>query len=315
VGETLLGGNFSSWLDFAPSSRSRVRAGVFFDHRSGGDQFGTEVKPVLAYRYQTAHSLGVFGTLETVRRHGYLEPLEVRQLDITRPVEYGAQWVERRLHFDGELYINWQVIDSPSSREVFDYGWLLTAKPVAWAHLDWQAHGLHRGGQLYATTEPVRNNFANALGLRLQAPVPVVRGAYLWAYRFWSSGNANPAIPDSLAANGTGTYLKGGIRPAGFDVYAISWWGDRYLSNEGDNNYNSVGRDPSYYKADRWYFELGVLRHVVSKPGIGADFEFRLHQIDHFQSIAIGTSYWEYSYRVMIYVPFQLRLWSGKPEP
>ena len=64
--------------------RSTVRAGVFFDHRSGDDQFATQILPVVSYRFTTDHDLGVLGTLETVRRHGYLAPLEVLQLDFIR---------------------------------------------------------------------------------------------------------------------------------------------------------------------------------------------------------------------------------------
>ncbi|HUL71150.1 MAG TPA: hypothetical protein VLT17_13045 [Gemmatimonadales bacterium] len=312
AGETLLGGNFWSWLNFGITPHSTVRAGLFFDHRSGDDKFATQILPVISYRYTTDHDLGVLGTLETVRRHGYLAPLEVLQLDITRPVEYGGQWITRRKHFDGEVYINWQVLNTPSSREVFDYGWLLTAKPVPWAQLNWQTHGLHRGGQLF-DIGPVRNNYANGLGLRLEFPVPTVKSAYVWGYKFWSSGNASLSIPDSVlpGGNGHGTYLQTGIRPAGFDIYGIWWWGNKYLANEGDPNYNSIGRD-TVFKADRFYFELGFLKHLVTKSGIGTDFELRFHQIDHRKSIAIDNSTWEYSYRIMVRVPFDLLLWKEK---
>ncbi|MFZ5624495.1 MAG: hypothetical protein ACOY71_08695 [Gemmatimonadota bacterium] len=316
LGETLLGANFSSALSFRPAPRHEVLAGVFGDFRSGDTtSFLTSVRPVLSYRFRTTHSTGVLGTLITERRHGYLEPLEVMQLDITRPIEYGGQWIERRKHLDGEVYFNWQALNTAATREVIDYGWLLTAKPLPWLHIDWQAHGLHRGGQLFDAGEPVRNNFANGLGLRLQTRVPLVDSASVWAYRFWSSGNANRAIPDSLARLGRGTYLRAGIQSHGFQVYFIWWKGKDYLANEGDNNYNSVGHDAAFYRSDRRYLELAVLKRIVTRQGIGTDLELRLHKIDNEGSVALRGSKIEYSYRVVVRVPFDVRVWHDAGMP
>lgn len=317
-GETLLGAWATSALSFRPAPRHEVLAGAFVDVRSGDTaSFATRVRPVLSYRFRTATSTAVLGTLITERRHGYLEPLEVMQLDILRPVEYGAQWVERRPRFEAEAYLNWQALNTPDTREVFDYGWLLTAKPWPWLHVNWQAHGLHRGGQLYDAGEPVRNNFANGLGVRLQRSFPVVGEASGWAYRFWSSGNANPAIPDSLAGLGHGTYLRAGITPAGFLVYGLWWWGTDYLANEGDNNYNSVGKDPAFYRSDRRYVELGVIKRLAPRgaAGVSADFEARLHLVDEEGSVALGDSKWEYSYRVIVRAPFDLPVWRERRPP
>ncbi|HET7042235.1 MAG TPA: hypothetical protein VFI13_09445, partial [Gemmatimonadales bacterium] len=89
-GATWLGGRLSTELVYHATPRVDVRVGVTADHRSGDTAFA-EALPLLAMRYHTTHSTGVLGTLITEDRHGLLEPMEVLQFDILRPIEYGGQ--------------------------------------------------------------------------------------------------------------------------------------------------------------------------------------------------------------------------------
>ncbi|MEO8030186.1 MAG: hypothetical protein ABI765_05020 [Gemmatimonadota bacterium] len=288
-----------------PSRRTEVIAGVFGDHRSGGDKFLDPVKPLLGFRYHTEHSLGAMGTLVTEDRHGYLEPLEVTTLEFTRPVEYGLQWRERRHWIDGEFFINWQRINSATSREIFDYGLLLAVRPIHHLSLEYQAHGLHHGGQLF-DVGAVTNNFSSGIGVGLAARFRYVDSTSLRLFYLHSHGNVDSTIagrPDQ----GHGTWLRLGITPGGWaDLWMIQWWGRDYLAQDGDNNYNSVGHDPSFYKSERRYQEFGFGKSVDIDGAVTARGEFRLHRIDNLHSISIGTSQWEYSYRITAYVPFSV---------
>ncbi len=125
VGETILGGQVTSYLSARPGPSTDLRIGFFADRRWGSDNFTDSLKPVLAFRYQTAHALGVFGTLETVDRHGLLEPLMVTTRELTTPIEYGGQWIENVPHFHGEVWINWQKLNTPTQREQFEVGTVL----------------------------------------------------------------------------------------------------------------------------------------------------------------------------------------------
>src|SRR5215211_2128849 len=164
TGETLLGAQIQSFLSAALGPRSEVVAGFYGNHQSGDADFFDPFKPILGYRYHTDHSLGAIGTLVTEDRHGYLEPLEGALLDITRPVEYGIQWRERRAGAGGEVFLNWQRLNTSRGREVFDYGLLLHADAAPWLRLELQGHGVHHGGQLFSAGEAVVNNQALALG-------------------------------------------------------------------------------------------------------------------------------------------------------
>ena len=134
TGETLLGGQVLSYLSAVLGPRTEVVAGFHGNHESGDSRFLSPFKPILGFRYRTDHSLGAIGTLVTEDRHGYLEPLEGALLDITRPVEYGVQWREQHTAGGGEVFLNWQRLNTSRGREVFDYGLLLHANPGRWPH-------------------------------------------------------------------------------------------------------------------------------------------------------------------------------------
>ena len=124
-----------TWLSAVPGPRTEIVLGVYGDHRSGRSDFFDEVKPLLGFRYRTQTSLGALGTLVTEDRHGYIEPLEVTTLELTRPIEYGLQWIESRPRFHADLYLNWQHLNPSTSREIFDYGGVLSGDATGWARL------------------------------------------------------------------------------------------------------------------------------------------------------------------------------------
>jgi hypothetical protein len=311
TGETLLGGQVLSYLSAALGPRTEVVAGFHGNHQSGDSRFLHPFKPILGFRYRTDHSLGVIGTLVTEDRHGYLEPLEGALLDLTRPVEYGVQWREQHAAGGGELFLNWQRLNTRRGREAFDYGLLLHASPTRWLRLELQGHGLHHGGQLYNAGQPVANNQVLALGGQLHAVLPVVGSSTLRAFQLLSHGHID-SLPAGRPDHGHGTYLRLGITPGNWiELFAIQWWGRDFLSNEGDANYNSQGSDPAFYHPYRKYQEIGLARRTPIESGLTLDTEFRFHRIDDRRSIAIGTSPWEYSYRLVVRAPFSMRL--GRP--
>jgi hypothetical protein len=314
TGETLLGGQVLSYLSAALGPRTEVVAGFHGNHESGDTRFLSPFKPILGFRYRTDHSLGALGTLVTEDQHGYLEPLESRLLEITRPVEYGVQWREQHVAGGGEVFLNWQRLNTSRGREVFDYGLLLHADPTRWLRLEMQGHGLHHGGQLYNAGEPVANNQALALGGQLRATLPLMGATSLRVFQLLSHGDIDslrPGRPD----HGHGTYIRAAFTPGNWvELFAIQWWGRDFVSNEGDGNYNSQGSDLAYYKSYRKYMEIGLARVTPIESGLTLDTELRFHRIDDRRSIAIGTSTWEYSYRLIVRAPFSMRL-NRSAEP
>jgi hypothetical protein len=298
VGETILGAQFKTFLRLDLGPRTSVDAGVSVDHRDGGDKFFDPVKPILSFRYHTDTSLGVLGTLETRDRHGYLEPLEVTTLEFTRPIEYGVQWIESRPRFHADFYLNWQHLNTSTSREIYDYGGVLSGDVTAWARLEGQVHGLHHGGQLF-DVGPVTNNIVWAAGARLHRETSVLGEASLAAFELFSKGKPDPFV-DTPTIDGHGMYVGGSVSPLRlFELFAIWWVGKDFITNEGDHNYGSPGLDNTFYRSDRHYQELGAVKKFEIEKGIAFDGEVRLHRIE-------GRV--EYSYRLVVRVPFDLTL-------
>ncbi len=310
VGETILGGQLVSYLRGEPGRTTAVLAGFFVDRRSGSDRFQDDVKPVLSFHYGTPTSLFVVGSLVNQSGHGLMEPLHVTTLEFTRPMEYGLQYLGNHVAWDVDAFLNWQHLNTATSREIFDFGLALQARPTKAVTIEFQAHGLHHGGQLFRAGVPVSNNLATAIGARLEGGVPWVRHASLGVYHLQSKGNINPDAPSLEPRRGNGTLVRGIISPwKHWRFQGIYWDGKDFLSDEGDFNYNSEGVHPvGFYRSNRTYKELGALRNVPLDGGVTFDAEFRFHQIDDEKSLALFHSRWEYSYRLVFRAPFDVRL-------
>jgi hypothetical protein len=309
VGETILGAQMETYFSADLGPRTEVILGVYGDHRSGRSDFFDEMKPLLGFQYHTETSLGVLGTLVTENRHGYLEPLEVTTLEFTRPVEYGLQWREDHRSVGGEMFVDWQHLNTRESREIFDYGLLLHVRPRPYFSFEFQGHGLHHGGQLYSAGVPVTNNQAAAFGVRLTGRLRLLGASSLGVFRLVSHGHIDPTADPSHPDHGYGTYVRGSMSPRGWlEIFTIQWWGRDFLSEEGDNSYNSRGAHPEYYKSSRHYEEYGLAKRLTIESGVTFDAEFRFHKFDDRPSIALGHSDWEYSYRLVLRAPFEVRL-------
>lgn len=298
TGETLLGASVRTVLAFPLGPRTEALAGVFGDFRSGSEEGADEVEPVLSFRWRTATSTAVMGTLVTESRHGYLEPLQATTLEITRQVEQGLQWIERRQRWQGEAYVNWQHLNTPDSREVFDYGLVVQGRATGWLTLEGQLHGLHHGGQLYQVGA-VSNNTVWAAGVRVQPRLSERLTASVAGYHLASSGKVDP-FAEGPTITGQGTYLRAGAALGRVgEAFLIVWRGRDFISHEGDHHYGSIGSDGAFRSSDRRYEELGFVHRRRVADRVDVSFEARLHRVD-------GDV--DYSYRVLVRSPFAVRL-------
>jgi len=278
-GETLLGGQIKSFLEVALSDHVSIQAGVYADKRSGGGKFVDPIEPILSFRYRTPHSRFILGALETRRRHGLIDPLEVSTLELTRPLETGIEFTTERPRFQSDFFLNWQKLNTPDHREVFDVGLVMHAPVGRGVSIEGQLHALHHGGQLY-DVGPVYNNLA--LG-------PGVRWEHRWRDRVSSDIRLFELVSETTKlpeyhgrpSRGQGTFLRAAISPRpSWEVFTVLWRGKDYYTDEGDHNYGSAGTDPSFYRSARQYKELGFSKIIVSETGIDFSGEMRFHKID-----------------------------------
>ncbi|HET9870187.1 MAG TPA: hypothetical protein VFR02_06820, partial [bacterium] len=293
VRETILGQQFKSFLDVGTGPHTAFWAGLFADHRSAQDT-AFPVRPILSFVYHTGTSKGVLGTLDTVDRHGLIEPMEVTTLELTRPIEYGLQWVQQDGFIRLDSVLDWQALLAPGQSELFDYGGSAILPVFGDLALMGQLHGYHAGGAQYAV--PVWNNLAAGLGFKWQADPEQKGKTFLEVLGLTSKTTNLAGYPGPV--QGYGLYVKGSYSPDdAWEFFALYWLGRDYYSKEGDSNYDSVGTDGSYYQAERHYEELGVRRRVAIEAGVTFDFELRSHWIE---------DSWANSLRLLATVPFDV---------
>jgi hypothetical protein len=291
--QTLLGQQFKSYMNAPVLEKVDLWAGLFLDHESASNQ-PVSVNPILSFVYHDQATQFIFGALQQVYRHGLIEPMEVTSLELTRPIEYGLEFVQSDGSVQADAFLNWQDVLSATQREIFDYGgsgqWIL----MDGLEVLGQCHGYHIGGVEYGGV--IRNNLAYGLGLGLQSALPFLNESRLEVYGLGSKDTNRPGYPGP--AMGSGVYLKGIVTPVeGWQFFGIFWMGWDYMSEEGDGNYNSLGVDGVYYQSARNYEEAGVRREVSLGKDAYFDFELR--------SLWIEDS-WANSFRILAQIPFEL---------
>ena len=310
TGETILGGQLTTWFEASTGRRTALRVGLFADRRWGSEEFTDSLKPVLQAAFRGRHTTAIVGTLDAERRHRLLDALMVSTRELTTPIEYGLQWRERRGWLDGELWVNWQRLNTAEQREAFEAGAVVRVEPVRHLRLEVQHLWSHRGGQLFDAGVPVTNNRVTAVGVILTEDVPVAGRATIAVHRLWSDGHLDPATPAERPATGHGTLARATVAPwRGWQFWVASWWGRDFGAAAGDPNYGSAGQDPGFYRAERRYTELGAARRVASRrERMTLDAEVRWHRIDDEESEAFFNTNWEISYRLVVRAPFGVRL-------
>ncbi len=278
--ETLFGQQIKSSLVALTGERTRIDAGFFMDHTSGWDDY-LDLKPILSFAYFTPTTRLIFGTLETQDRHGFLEPLEVTTLEITRPVEYGVQWKEMDGWFQTDSFLNWQQLNTPGYPEIFDYGGTGQFPLSGNFTTDFQFHGYHQGGKLFYVG--VVNNYAFALGGRFHEDMGFLGPASISTYGLLSGNLQGPFLQVTDAQWGWGIYLRGSVSPGNIaELYGILWKGWNFFSWEGDANYNSQGLDPGFYQSDRTYEEMGLRKFIVGQGEDSLDAQVWCSWIDNY---------------------------------
>ena len=313
-GATWLSSRLYTEFSYQATPKVEVRLGVTADHLSGDTLFAT-VKPLLSMRYRTSHSTGVLGTLITDDRHGLLEPMEVLQFDILRPVEYGGQWIEHHDRWGGEWFLNWRKLNTPTQREEFDMALMAHGDPLPWLRLEGQELWVHRGGQLFGAGESVANGRTYAVGGILHDSLPHLGQSRFEVWRLASGPGWLDSLPSGIDAQGTGTLLRASVTPyTGLRLSGVIWKGEGYNAFWGDQNYNSIGLK-SHYRKHRFYSEVGLNKLWQAAAGVSFEAQLRLHKEDTYDTESISWFGWEYSYRFVGRVPFRTRIWTEKTPP
>jgi hypothetical protein len=160
--------------------------------------------------------------------------------------------------------------------------------------------------------ETTANNMVMGLGLTAHDTIKVLGESSLEAWFLGSSPGWFDSLPAGIDAQGHGTLIRASVLPFGnFRFNGVLWWGQGFAATEGDRNYSSIGRE-GYFKQDRFYAEVGLNQIWRTKSGVSFEAQLRFTKIDDIDTDALSWSKWEYGYRVMGKVPFNIHVWTER---
>jgi hypothetical protein len=303
ISQTFQGEQLKSLASVSTGGHTAFRAGLFAEDRNQDSSF-VGFKPILTFEYDADTTRLLMGTIENQNRHGFIEPLEVSTLSITRPVEYGLQWLEKTEGFHSDVFLDWQQVDQIGQDEIFDYGGVLQAPMGPMVSVEMQFHAYHEGGRIFNLR--VVNNYNPALGVRLAGSLGFLGDGHLNLFAVTSSDFEGKF---TTGPNwGRGLYAQGSIAPGNWvEMYGLYWSAQDFFSQEGDPNYNSQGINPSFYRSGRSYEEAGLRKEIHFDSGIQIDGEAKSCWIDEF---------WGWALHITAQIPFEIGTsLSGSNKP
>lgn len=308
-GETLLGVHGRLFVEADLSDRTALRLGVFGNQRFGAEHGFHNVRPVVALVIRGREHELVFGALDPgapVARggpdrdgpHGLLAPLQRETLAFTRGYEAGLQWIRRTGRERHEAWINWQQLNTPGQREIFDAGLNGRLSLAPAFALALQTHVVHHGGQLFQDG-PVSDSVVVGPGAVVTRPLGRLERV---TAEFYLMGSFYRPDREQRSRDrwGVGGLARVSGERAGWRGHLLAWRGCDFIKEEGDENYLSLRRDGRRYRGIRDYSEVGVTRIVRLAPDGEFQASARLHRVE---------GHYEYSYRLVARVKARWKLW------
>jgi hypothetical protein len=299
-GETLFGTAARVALAADIRDRATLTGGVFGNHRFGSDRAFETVRPVISLRVRAGASAFTIGTLPSTRPrfgpdrgspHGLLPPIQRETLSFSRAYEAGLQWTHTAARARHDTWLNWQKLNTPRGREVFDAGVVGRLHVIGPAAVVYQAHIVHHGGQLH-NTGPVSDSWVIAPGVSFDA----WRGS-AWRPSLDVYALVSRSVPDrereDRSTTGAAVFTRAALEHTGWRGHLIVWRSNDYIKEEGDPNYGGLRLDGTRFRRTRDYAEIGVTRSADLMPEMQLEGSVRLHRID---------SHYEYSFRVLAFV-------------
>jgi hypothetical protein len=300
-GETLLGNSVQLVLGAEMGRIARLRGGVFGDRRFGSEAAFNVVRPVFTVEFDAGSSRFTFGTLALARQpafgpdrggpHRLLPAIQRETLSFTRGSEAGLQWTLNTPRVKHDAWINWQRLNTPSGREIFDGG--VAGQAALWKRValgdQWPI--VHHGGQLYSTGL-VADSWVAAPGAILTTESSGHVKTTLEAFGLVSRYVPNREQMEA-ATTGAALFTRGAIEHGPWRGHLIVWRGNDYIKEEGDPNYGGLRRDGRRYRKVRDYAEVGITRVASPVPPLQLEASARLHRVE---------AHYEYSYRILAHV-------------
>ncbi|MCW5800447.1 MAG: hypothetical protein LZF60_240016 [Nitrospira sp.] len=257
-------------LQYTVNPQLTLNAGLFAGLPIAETQHFHTVQPIISAEYEMIPDVRlVAGTLR--RNHPFVDALFNDAMLFARPIEQGLQLLVNREHYQQDLFINWNQIETFQKAERFDVGYAGRAS-AGFFSLNGQVYWSHSGGAQYSESRtffgpgiprdrPAGNNFLTAFG-----PQFTFQPRQYWSHLSWFreidvmalylNSQNEPTQSGSPIVRGRGYQLTAGINLDGWRPYVTIWRGEHFITERGD---------PAYYAGN--FTEFGLLRDFVLPAG------------------------------------------------
>ncbi|MEO6818612.1 MAG: hypothetical protein ABI204_02705 [Ginsengibacter sp.] len=307
---TLFGYQLIPELEYQPTSRFLIRAGVYAQKEFGRKEY-TSLLPTFSVKYKAKHSSYILGTLEGNINHGFIEPIYDYKLLLNERMENGFQFFVDTKHYNHDFYINWRraIHLGDPYKEEFDIGYSakinLINKPDFQLKVPVQMLYSHKGGQLDADKEqPLTSLVNSALGisLNLDHRDGFLRGLGFDNYYVNYKDISGTKVQPFNEGNAYLSHLL--MKFKYFDIDLRYWKGEGFINPRGNALFGSLSQThPGYFEKNRTLFFASFIYNTTIFKG--ANFNFRVTPYHDF-----GEKITEYSYEM--YFSYQLDLLLGK---
>ena len=267
---TFAGQYIAPVLRYSPSSRLNLDLGIFAGLPVGDTQRFHTVQPILSAEYEMWPAVSLIaGTIK--RNHPFVDALFNDASLFSRPIEQGFQLLVDRQHYQQDLFINWNQIETFQKPERFDVGYAGRAS-AGFFSLNGQVYWSHSGGAQYSESRtffgpgiprdrPAGNNFLTAFGPQFTFQPNRYWSALSWfreidVMAMYLTSQDEPTQSRAPIVRGRGYQLTAGVNMDGWRPYVTIWRGERFVNEQGD---------PAYYAGN--FTEFGVLRDFLLPAG------------------------------------------------
>ena len=267
---TFAGQYLAPVLRYSPSPRLNLDIGVFAGLPVGDTQRFHTVQPILSAEYEFWPAVSVVaGTIK--RNHPFVDALFNDASLFSRPIEQGFQLLVNREHYQQDLFINWNQIETFQKAERFDVGYAGRASAGVLS-FNGQVYWTHSGGAQYSESRtffgaglprdrPASNNFLTAFGPQLTFQPGRYWSALPWfreidVMAMYLTSQNEPTQGGAPIVRGRGYQLTAGVNLDGWRPYVTIWRGEHFVSEQGD---------PAYYAGN--FTEFGLLKDFLLPAG------------------------------------------------
>ena len=238
TGETLFGSSAVFRFFYEPAERWQFAAGIYGLRRFGDERFFSKVLPVFRARYVSEKMSFILGELISDDAHGLPDVLYRQEFRFDPGIEEGIQFRAQPGRLSADLWVAWDSLNTPGSREHFTAG---CAAVFSFDDVIFPVYIVadHSGGERYEIPgQPVQEHFGGATGLTVTHPLhSALRRVYGQMLVVGSAYRVRSGQGET--GRGYGILCKAGISPFGFDCSGQWFKGRELWVTSGDPLFRS----------------------------------------------------------------------------